>query len=83
MSLRFVCLVGSRELIADRMAARSDHFMPLGLLDSQLAILEPPASDENALVLDLREATCELIARAIPHVQPQAWRLDLGMGERQ
>ena len=67
--LRFVCLVGSRELIAGRMAARTDHFMPLDLLDSQLAILEPPASDEDALLLDLRGAAGELIEHAVTHLR--------------
>lgn len=54
MPLRFVCLVGSRELIAGRMATRTGHYMPPSLLDSQLAVLELPASDEDALLLDLR-----------------------------
>jgi len=40
-TLRFVLLDGSRELIAARMAARKGHFMPLSLLESQLATLEP------------------------------------------
>jgi gluconokinase len=40
-NIAFVLLDGTRELIAGRMAARKDHFMPLSLLDSQLATLEP------------------------------------------
>jgi gluconokinase len=36
----FVLLEGSRELITERMAARKGHFMPLSLLESQLATLE-------------------------------------------
>lgn len=39
--LRFVLLDGTRELITSRMAARVGHFMPLSLLESQLATLEP------------------------------------------
>ena len=38
--VRIVYLDGSRELIAERMAARKNHFMPPGLLDSQFATLE-------------------------------------------
>jgi gluconokinase len=45
----FVHLAGSRDLIEARMAARQNHFMPLGLLDSQFATLEPPGADEPAL----------------------------------
>lgn len=40
-TLRFVLLDGTRELITSRMAARQGHFMPLSLLDSQLATLDP------------------------------------------
>jgi len=39
-ALRFVLLDGSRDLICSRMAARQGHFMPLSLLESQLATLE-------------------------------------------
>jgi len=43
----FVHLTGDPEIIRDRMAARADHFMPPGLLDSQLATLEPAAESET------------------------------------
>ena len=39
--IAFVLLDGSRELITARMAARKGHFMPLSLLESQLATLQP------------------------------------------
>jgi gluconokinase len=45
----FVHLTGTREEIAARMAARTDHFMPPALLDSQFATLEEPGPDENVL----------------------------------
>jgi gluconokinase len=49
----FVHLHGDKELIAARMAARLDHFMPRGLLDSQFEALERIEPDENAIVLNL------------------------------
>ena len=49
----FVFLNGSRELLAARIAARRNHFMPASLLDSQLATLEPPAADEQAIAIDI------------------------------
>jgi carbohydrate kinase (thermoresistant glucokinase family) len=49
----FVHLHGDKELIAARMAARLDHFMPPGLLDSQFEALEQIEPDENAVVLNL------------------------------
>jgi carbohydrate kinase (thermoresistant glucokinase family) len=51
--LRLVYLHSSRELLAARIAARSGHYMPASLLDSQLATLEPPSPDENALAFDV------------------------------
>lgn len=50
-TLRFVLLDGSRELITTRMAARKGHFMPLSLLDSQLASLDP-TPDLTAVSID-------------------------------
>ncbi|MCX7299804.1 MAG: gluconokinase [Rhodobacterales bacterium] len=46
----FVYLVGSRDLIAARMALRKGHYMPLSLLDSQFAALEAPGPDEAITV---------------------------------
>lgn len=54
-SVLFAHLVGSRELLAERMGSRSQHFMPTTLLDSQLATLEPLDPDETGLVLDIAE----------------------------
>ena len=51
--VRFLHLAGSREVIAARMAARPGHFMPLGLLDSQFAALEPLAPDEDGVTVDI------------------------------
>jgi gluconokinase len=54
--LRFVFLEGPRDLLEQRLAGRRGHFMPSSLLDSQLAILEPPSPDEHARVCDIRES---------------------------
>ena len=48
----FVYLQGTSDLIGDRMAERSGHFMPTTLLDSQVATLEPPQADERHIVVD-------------------------------
>ncbi len=47
----FVHVAGSGDLIEDRMAKRSGHFMPTSLLASQLATLEPPQPDEAHLTI--------------------------------
>jgi carbohydrate kinase (thermoresistant glucokinase family) len=48
-----VYLCGSKALIAERMAARRDHFMPPALLDSQFATLEEPSPDEHPIIVDI------------------------------
>jgi gluconokinase len=65
MSIRFVHLTGSRELLASRMAVRPGHFMPPSLLDSQLATLEPPQGDEAAMTLDIALSRSDLLERAL------------------
>jgi gluconokinase len=42
-AVAFILLDGSKELIAERLAERKNHYMNPGLLDSQFAALEPPA----------------------------------------
>src|SRR5882724_3866526 len=66
--VRFVYLVGSRALLAERLAERRGHFMPPSLLDSQLSILEEPSPDERAWVCDIgaapRAIVADLVTRA-------------------
>ncbi|QTN22274.1 gluconokinase [Rhizobacter sp. AJA081-3] len=50
--LHFVLMTAPREVLAQRLAARSGHYMPASLLPSQLATLEPPQADEAAIVVD-------------------------------
>ena len=62
--VRFILLDGSRELIAKRMLGRKGHFMPQSLLDSQLATLERPGADEDAVVLDISHTVPALLVEA-------------------
>jgi gluconokinase len=48
----FVYLSVPRAELNRRVSGRHGHFMPASLLDSQLAALEPPATDERALTVD-------------------------------
>lgn len=59
--VRIVYLTGGRELIARRMAARSGHFMPPGLLDSQFETLEEPGPDENPIVVSIDARPREIV----------------------
>ncbi len=49
-SVRYVYLRGAEELIRQRLASRTGHFMNPLLLHSQFETLEPP---ENAVVVDI------------------------------
>ena len=51
--VRLVYLLGSQDMIASRLAARTDHFMPADLLASQFAVLEEPGPEEKALVVGI------------------------------
>ncbi len=57
--IRFVYLCGDPELIRARMQARSGHFMPGSLLDSQIATLEPP---EDAVLVRIDLSTEQQVA---------------------
>lgn len=65
---RFVELDGSRELLLERMAARTGHFMPLSLLESQLAALEPLQPDEPGFRIDIARPAAEIAADAAARV---------------
>ena len=66
--VRFVFLQGAEAMIRERVKARTGHFMPVSLLDSQFDTLEPPTPDEDPLVIDVRqpvEQQVEEICRAV------------------
>ncbi len=60
--IRFVHLNGTRDMLAARIAARQHHFMPSSLLDSQLATLELPTIDENAVTVSVDRTPEAIIA---------------------
>lgn len=55
-----VYLAGTREVLAERLAGRTGHFMNPGLLDSQLATLEEPV---DALQVSVSLPVDEIIRR--------------------
>ncbi|HEX2147059.1 MAG TPA: gluconokinase [Pseudorhizobium sp.] len=61
--LRFVFLKGTPELLEIRMGERTGHFMPLSLLQTQLATLETPEGEEGVVTVDI-DATLEEIVEA-------------------
>jgi gluconokinase len=63
--MALIHLSGSPEVLAQRMAGRSGHYMPPSLLTSQLATLEPPQPDEDALTLDITRSPEALVSDAL------------------
>ncbi|KAA5605316.1 gluconokinase [Roseospira marina] len=61
----FLVLDGCRETLFARMSARGDHYMPPGLLDSQLADLERPDAAEPALTLSIEQDVDTLVEEAM------------------
>lgn len=52
-SVIFVHLDGPRQLLLERLRARQGHFMPVELLDSQIADLEQLDADERHVVINV------------------------------
>ncbi|WP_371420675.1 gluconokinase [Tardiphaga sp.] len=67
--IRIVYLDGARELIAKRMAARKNHFMPPSLLDSQFRTLEIPGPDERPITVSIDDnidGIVDVITKQLP-----------------
>ena len=60
--VKFVHLTGPRALLEERLKARRGHFMPPGLLDSQLAALESPS---DALTFSCELPPEEIVAALV------------------
>jgi gluconokinase len=65
----FLHLTAGHDLLAQRLARRTGHFMPTLLLDSQLAALEPLEPDERGASLDAGPAP-DLIAEKALELLP-------------
>jgi gluconokinase len=68
-TLVFLYLAGSREVLASRIDGRSNHFMPLSLLDSQLLILESLQPDEPGVLMDIDSPVSEIVANAVAQLR--------------
>jgi len=79
--VRFILLDGSRELIARRIAGRKSHFMAPALLDSQLATLERPDADEDAVILDIDAPVARLLDAAVQAAQAGNLKATKGAGK--
>lgn len=60
----FLHLHGTADVLNARLNARTDHFMPAGMLDSQLATLEPLDEHERGFIVDIGPAPEEIATTA-------------------
>jgi carbohydrate kinase (thermoresistant glucokinase family) len=63
--VRFAHLRGPAPLVRARLEARAGHYMPATLLDSQLALLEPPDDDEGAVTVGVEEEPEAIVERLL------------------
>lgn len=62
--LAFVYLDGSLELLSRRMGERKGHFMPLSLLQTQLATLEVPTGEPGVVTVSIDATPDEIVENA-------------------
>ena len=66
---QFLFLDGDRDTIASRLQARTGHFMPTSLLDSQFASLERPDAEPDVHALDVTPPLEQLLDQAVHFLQ--------------
>ena len=71
LPLRFLFLQGDMDLIAGRMRARSGHYMPVSLLESQFAALEDPGGDADVVEVPVGLEPAEQLHRALSALSPR------------
>jgi gluconokinase len=67
--VRLVYLAGSQALIEQRMRARTGHFMPASLLDSQFRTLEEPGADENPITVSIDGAPEDVVRTIVERLR--------------
>jgi gluconokinase len=63
--VRIIYLNGTQDLIASRLNARKDHFMPPGLLASQFKTLEPPEANERPVTVSIDASVDAIVDDAL------------------
>lgn len=68
--VRFVHLAGDEALIAGRLAGRRGHYMPPGLLPSQLATLEEPVDEPDVLRIEVDDEPEAIVEQILARLGP-------------
>lgn len=66
--IRLIYLNAPPRLVAERLKARTGHFMPAALLDSQIAALEKPS---RACAIDAALPVATVVSRAMRRLRPK------------
>jgi carbohydrate kinase (thermoresistant glucokinase family) len=64
-NVRLLYLKVAPTILRDRLAHRTGHFMPPGLLESQLQTLEEPLDDENPIILCANGTKADTVFEAL------------------
>jgi len=72
--LSFIFLQGDRSTLAARLSGRKDHYMPLALLDSQLATLELPLGERDVVTIEIDQPLARMVSVALASVASLANR---------
>ena len=75
-SLRWIHLVGDRDLIWQRMLARQNHYMKAGLLDSQLAIWEQPRVGH---LVAISGTPAQVLEASLHYLTQQEMKMNMGV----
>ena len=67
--VRFIFLDGQVATLRKRIGGRRGHFMPASLLDSQLATLERPDADEQAVTVSIEAPIRDVVTKALDAVE--------------
>lgn len=76
--VRLIFLQGDRDLIARRVAARADHFMPTTLLDSQFKTLEEPTADEQPITVSIVPHPRDIVETIVKQLGIETLAADAG-----
>lgn len=72
--ITFVFLQGTRTMLAPRLMGRKGHYMPMSLLDSQLATLELPAGELDVVTVEIDQPLERIVSLAITRIASMAMR---------
>lgn len=62
--VQYIHLIGEKGLIRSRMEARTDHYMPPGLLDSQYEALEATTDETDVTEIDINQPIPVIVDQA-------------------